>query len=196
MKVAVVVGHPDDELLGVGGTILRHILNGDDVEVHIECVQGLRDYSVRIPVAYRLASELGYTVRLGTSRQLGDTFPSLSIAAEIVYTHHPGDLNRDHRLVSEAVQVACRPYTSDVHSLRFFETPSSTEWGEPFAPSMFVDISAHLGEKVHAILEYETEVRDWPHPRSQRAIIARAQHWGSVSGYQAAEAFVVGRERW
>jgi LmbE family N-acetylglucosaminyl deacetylase len=195
-RVDVIVAHPDDEILGVGGTILRHLEDGDDVHVHIECVVGLRDGEQRVNDALAAADQAGYVLTVGSSRQLDYRVPDLVIEADIVYTHHPGDLNRDHRMVAEAVQVACRPFTAEVRSLRYFETPSSTEWGAGFAPTLFVDIDANLGSKIDLYRHYETEQRQWPHPRSPRALIDRARYWGSVSGLRAAEAFVIGRERW
>lgn len=201
MRVLVIAAHPDDELLGVGGTILRHVQDGDDVYVHIECVGGLRDEDERLEVAKSIADDAGYYLSRGHSRQLGSEPIDLdavvaSVSPRVIFTHHPGDLNRDHRLVSEAVQVATRPFTSNVASLRYFDTPSSTEWGSGFAPNLFVDIDAHLAEKVHLLARYGTEMRPFPHPRSQDALIDRARYWGQISGYRAAEAFVIARERW
>lgn len=197
-RVLVVAAHPDDELLGVGGTILRHVAAGDDVFIDILCNGSLRDYPSRVTAAYAAANDNGYFVRfMGEYDQLGYVVPEVDATGyDIVYTHHPGDLNRDHRLVAEAVQVACRPYTSDVRSLRYFETPSSTEWGTGFSPNLFVGIDAYLGEKLSLLSLYESEMRDPPHPRSADALIHRARYWGSVSGSPAAEAFVIGRERW
>jgi LmbE family N-acetylglucosaminyl deacetylase len=195
-RVLIVAAHPDDELLGVGGTLLRHVAAGDDVSVAIYCTAGLNHRDERLATATAIASDIGYLVAFSTYDQLGYILPDAVIDADIVYTHHPGDLNRDHRLVSEAVQVACRPFTANVQSLRYFDTPSSTEWGSGFVPNLFVDIDAHLAEKVHLVARYETEARPFPHPRSQDALIDRARYWGQVSGYRAAEAFVVARERW
>lgn len=195
-RVLVVVAHPDDEMLGVGGTILRHIAEGDAVSVHIECSRGLRDGERRIPTAVAIAADAGYGLTFGEAWQLGSDPRDIEANADIVYTHAPGDLNRDHRLVAEAVRVACRPFTADVRSLRFMETPSSSEWGDGFAPTLFVDIDAYLGEKVELLSRYTTEMRPWPHPRSEAGIVERARYWGSVSGFRAAEPFVIGRERW
>jgi LmbE family N-acetylglucosaminyl deacetylase len=88
-----------------------------------------------------------------------------------------------------------------VRAIRCFETPSSTEWGSAaglpaFTPNLFVDIDTVLEAKLAAFAAYESEVRPWPHPRSLRALEARARHWGSVSGHGAAEAFSIARERW
>jgi LmbE family N-acetylglucosaminyl deacetylase len=197
MRVLVVAAHPDDELLGVGGTLLRHVAEGDDVHILIACANGLRDRMTRLEQARGVADSIGATVDFGWSNELGYVVPSLDVKdAEIVYTHHPGDLNRDHRLVAEGVQVACRPYSSNVASLRYFETPSSTEWGDGFTPNLFVDIGDHLDRKIGLLGRYESEMRDWPHPRSGVALADRAGYWGQVSGFKAAEPFVIARARW
>lgn len=163
----------------------------------IACCRGLRAGDKRVNIAASIALEAGYHLTIGTYSQLGYKVPELNVgSAEIVYTHHPGDLNRDHRLVAEGVQVACRPYTSDVRSLRYFETPSSTEWGEGFTPNLFVDIGDHMDRKLALLGHYAAEMRPAPHPRSDESLRSRASFWGSVSGFGAAEPFAIGRERW
>lgn len=194
-RILAVVAHPDDEVLGLGGTLLRHVKDGDSVHVHIECIDGLRDKERRIAAALVVSEWMKTGLSFGESPELGYVVPDLFglPSADIVYTHFPGDLNRDHRLVAEAVQVACRPPGPDI---RYFETPSSTEWGQPFTPNLFVDIDEHLSRKAAVLARYADEMRPWPHPRSEQAIRDRARYWGSVSGFKAAEAFVIGRERW
>lgn len=121
------------------------------------------------------------------------------IKPTIVYTHFPGDLNVDHRRTSEAVVTACRPIPgSRIHTLLFFEVPSSTEWqvppnGRPFQPTWFVDISATLTKKIEALSSYEMELRSWPHARSIEAVEHLARWRGATVGCEAAEAFVAGR---
>jgi LmbE family N-acetylglucosaminyl deacetylase len=114
---------------------------------------------------------------------------------EAVYTHHGGDLNVDHRILSQAVLTATRPgQRNSVRDVYMFEIPSSTEWAfqqlsPAFRPNVFVDISATLDTKLKGMQEYESEVRKFPHPRSSEALRAIAQRWGSVAGCKAAEAF-------
>ena len=115
-----------------------------------------------------------------------------------VYTHFPADLNIDHRIVSEAVQVACRPLPgSPFKQLLMFEVASSTEWrvATPvaFSPNYFVEVSATLETKKRALMAYAAEVRPWPHARSLEAIEALAKWRGASAGVMAAEAFVLGR---
>jgi N-acetylglucosamine malate deacetylase 1 len=192
--VSVLVAHPDDELLGVGGTIRRHVEAGDQVTVHIEVTEGLRgDGFSRLAAARAIADSVGYRLSLGDSYQLAGRVPDLDhLSADIIYTHHPHDLNRDHRAVAEAALVAGR----FAQSVRTFETPSSTEWALlPFQPNLFVgiDIYAKLD-----LLEthYADELRPEPHPRSGYIVAALARQRGSVAGLDAAEAFHVIRDAW
>lgn len=204
MKVLVIAAHPDDEVLGVGGTIRRHVAAGDSVHVHLACCGGLRDLQERAADAVSVSDRLGTGLTMGDLPQLATTARAATVDVEavvsdigpdIVYTHHHADLNPDHRALSEAVLVACRPYSSDVRSIRLFETPSSTEWGwEPFLPSLFVGID--IERKCADLDRYASELRDYPHPRTLHGIRARASYWGSIAGTPNAEAFVVARERW
>ncbi len=219
MRVLVVAAHPDDELLGPGGTILRHLAGGDEVSILVACTGTNLRYEAPeadrlTSIAREVATGMGATIEFGGLPDQGLDLRSLTevaaviearIAAvdpEILYVHHWGDINRDHRILCEATLVAARPYAAPgVRAIRCFETPSSTEWGSaaglpPFTPNLFVDIDAVLAAKLEAFAAYESEVRPWPHPRSLRALEARARHWGSVSGSEAAEAFVVAREHW
>ena len=137
-----------------------------------------------------------------------DTLPRVDVYAKIeevvrdvrpdvVYTHFGGDVNHDHGILFQAVQVATRPYSAPfVREVLAFETPSSTEWGAPavqgaFVPQIYVDISATLEDKIRAFCRYEREVRPAPHPRSPESLRARASMWGSVVGVEAAEPFMV-----
>jgi LmbE family N-acetylglucosaminyl deacetylase len=114
---------------------------------------------------------------------------------EVIYTHHPGDLNVDHGVVHRAVLTATRPVAGQcVSEIYAFEVPSSTEWAfqrlEPsFRPNVFVDITDTLETKIEALACYDTETRKFPHPRSPEALRAIAARWGSVVGLPAVEAF-------
>jgi N-acetylglucosamine malate deacetylase 1 len=126
------------------------------------------------------------------------------VEPDVVWTHWPGDLNVDHRLVAQATLTACRPLPgSHVQAVYAFETPSSTEWafgafGGPtaaFAPNLFMDITGYLSKKEAAMRCYDEEVREPPHPRAIKSVLGRAAYWGSVCGCAAAEAFVILYER-
>jgi len=119
----------------------------------------------------------------------GDVHP------DSVFTHHQGDLNIDHQITFKAVMTAFRPVKDEsVKEIFSFEIPSSTEWSAPssltyFMPDYFVDVSKSLKVKINALKEYETELRDFPHPRSLKAVELNAEQWGIKMGLEAAEAF-------
>jgi LmbE family N-acetylglucosaminyl deacetylase len=186
-RVLVFAAHPDDEVLGVGGTIERHRLRGDIVRV-------LLVYRCRTrPVGDVdwLETMPGDEIQEAVERYVR------AVSPDIVYTHHGGDINADHRALHEAVMVACRPYAApSVRSIRTFHTPSSTEWGHGFTPTLYVDISDHIDAKLAAMALYESELRPEPHPRSLEYLKAQAMTWGAASGFRFAEAFQVERERW
>lgn len=114
---------------------------------------------------------------------------------DIIFTHHHEDLNVDHRLTAQAVLTATRPIGNRKRQVMTFETPSSSEWQIPsadrvFIPSMFYELSAaDLQAKIRAIECYSNEIRDYPHPRSSKALEVIAQRWGTVAGFHYAEAF-------
>lgn len=218
MNILVISAHPDDEVLGPGGTILKHASAGDEVSILLACcgtnLRYGREEADRLKATSEKVGELlgARRVLFGDLPDQGlDTLALTDVARRIeqtiaavdprtIYTHYWGDINRDHRVLCEAVAVAARPYAAPgVRSLACFETASSTEWGCPaglpsFHPQRFVDISAHLARKLDAFSLYTSEMRPWPHPRSREALEARARAWGSVIGVEAAEAFVISRE--
>lgn len=171
MRVMVWAAHPDDEWLGVGGTLLRHLDDGDAVYIrlHDRCRQP--DWSRPEALARAIGAVFGL-----------DEAPW---APDVLYTHHPGDLNAHHRAVAEQAFVAGRY----VPVVRTFETVSSTEWGlAPFLPDHYVAID--IERKLDLLARfYDDELRAFPHPRSTVAIEALARWRGSTAGLSAAEAF-------
>ena len=219
-SVLVVAAHPDDEVLGCGGTMARHRKAGDRVTVLIladgvssrggEGTAGAIEQ--RQQWARRANDILGVTdlTQLSYPDNRMDTVALLDVVqdiervmerccATVVYTHHSGDVNIDHTCTHNAVMAACRPQPGHtVQQLLFFETPSSTEWRPPgsvaaFAPSWFRDISDTLEAKLQAAAAYSSELREFPHPRSLAAIEHLARWRGASAGLAAAEAFEVGR---
>jgi LmbE family N-acetylglucosaminyl deacetylase len=219
MSVLVVAAHPDDEVLGAGGTIARLAAAGDQVFVAILGEGITSRYRDRGEAGASLLSDLK-SASARAAERLGaadlflydlpdnrfDTVPLLEVAKlveEIVrrvrpddlYTHHPGDLNVDHEVVHRAVATATRPVGSHVvRNVYAFEVPSSTEFAfgslEPrFRPTVFVDVAGTLEAKIEAMEMYETEARPFPHPRSPEALRALAHARGAAAGLQAAEAF-------
>ena len=189
-RVLVLAAHPDDEVLGVGGTIERHRAEGDFVVVVI---------AFRCRVAPVTGAEWWGLDRSEAPWALLPRVEAIVAqqAPDIVYTHHGGDINADHRALHDATMVACRPYAApSVKSLRTFHTPSSTEWGHGFTPTLYVDISDHIDAKLAAMAAYADELRPEPHPRSLEYLRAQAMTWGAAAGFLHAEAFHVERDRW
>lgn len=226
MNVLVVAAHPDDEILGVGGTIAKHAAQGDSVYACILCEHCLArknrpkhdDFLEQIHAAKNI---------VGIKEILFFDFPNIQMNTvatlkiveaieqavvrfkpETVYTHHWGDVNDDHKIVSEATMAAIRlPERKTVPDLPrnlikrvlCYETPSSTEWAPPametaFLPNVFVDIEETLEVKLKALQCYQNVMKDYPHPRSVEAITAHAKDCGVKSGLKAAECFVLVRE--
>ena len=226
MNVLVVAAHPDDEVLGCGGVIAKHYQKGDQVHILIVAEgatsrDAQRDREAKIPQLSSLAKAahqaseilgasslnlLDFPDNRMDSCNLLDIIKEIEIAIqehlpERIYTHHPGDLNIDHRRVSEAVVTAARPIPSHpIKTILFFEIPSSTEWqvaiaSPSFIPNWFVDISKTLSLKQKALQAYEVEMRSYPHPRSLEAVTYLARWRGATVGLDAAEAFALGRYR-
>ena len=118
---------------------------------------------------------------------------------DVVVTHHAGDLNIDHQITHQAVITACRPQPGQtVKRILSFEVPSATQWqsptiGNPFVPNWFEDISESLDLKMEALHAYQSEMREWPHPRSLRAVEHLARWRGALVGCEVAEAFMLNR---
>lgn len=218
-RVLVVAAHPDDEILGAGATLAQHVQNGDEVHAVVVSEGASARYAEGaeaelVGAARRSAETLGLAsiTFLGLPDQRLDGVPLLEVTQSLepivqgiepstVYTHTPVDVNTDHGVVARACWTACRPYSAPwVKTMLAFETPSSTEWawplpGHDFSPQWFVDVSETLDLKLRAMACYESELRDYPHPRSLRALEERARYWGSRLGVAAAEPFVVLRAR-
>jgi LmbE family N-acetylglucosaminyl deacetylase len=213
-----VAAHPDDEVLGCGGTIAKlrdsegvHLfILGEGVTSRAASRERADDSALRSlrEDAERCGQVLGAkSVSFGgLPDNRFDSIPLLEVVKRIetavqrfepdrILTHHPGDLNVDHGVTFRAVLTAVRPMAgSAVRELLCFEVPSSTEWAfqrvsPVFRPSVFVDVSATLETKIQAMQCYRSEIRPWPHPRSPEALRASAHRWGSVVGTDAAEAF-------
>jgi LmbE family N-acetylglucosaminyl deacetylase len=218
LRVLVFAAHPDDDVLGMGGTIAVHAtVRGDTVR--IVCVtdgsstQYPGDDATREQKeieARRAAAELGVSdyVHLDLPDMRLDTVPHVEVnrvveehvrdlQPQLVYTAQP-DVNLDHRALFDSVAVATRPVPKQsVRRLLTYAPTSSSEWTPAplnrFVPNWFVDISETLERKVAAFACYATEQRPYPHPRSERAIRAAAAFHGSSCGSEYAEPFVLVR---
>jgi LmbE family N-acetylglucosaminyl deacetylase len=212
--VLVVVAHADDEVLGCGGTIASHVYAGDAVHV-LFMADGVtsrdgassEDQSSRGGAAELAQKILGIRSiqfldfpdnRMDSMALLDIVQPLESVIKEIspqiIYTHHFGDLNIDHRLTYQAVMTACRPMPGgSVRDIFTFEVMSSTEWegadSAIFRPNVFVDITLFWAQKCKAVEAYSMEMRAAPHSRSLEHLDALSRHRGHTVGLMRAEAF-------
>lgn len=227
-RILVVVAHPDDELLGLGGTMNKFITS---VQCKVRVIilgEGITSRgSKRNPKEWekellihkeniqQAGSCIGYTdihtYDLPDNRF--DTSPLLDIVKIVekhkdeynpnfVFTHHGGDLNIDHQRTFEAVMTAFRPIQKeDKVSVLTFETPSGTEWRastdpKNFIPNIFVELNeTHIEAKIKGMESYKYEKRDYPHPRSPKALMILAQYRGQMVGFEYAECFELVRSK-
>ena len=218
MKYMILAAHPDDEVLGCGATAARLSKEGHEVLPIILCENASVRYDgermkKEIEEFSRKSSNiLGIEkpVFLGLPDQKLDKYSALEMARiiedvirkyepETIFTHHGGDINKDHQIVFEATLVATRPVPNcKVKNVYSYETISSTEWAytefySNFKPTLFFDVTTTLDLKINAFGQYIPEVKDYPHPCSLRSIEIRAKDWGSRVGLRAAEAFQIVR---
>jgi LmbE family N-acetylglucosaminyl deacetylase len=223
--VLVVAAHPDDEVLGCGGTIARHVDAGDVVQVLIvaegatsrqskrdrgQAAEELSSLAQAAQAAGAILGATGVTLLDLPDNRL-DSLDRLNLIKrieerialqqpQVVYVHHAGDVNIDHRRLHEAVVTACRPTPGQpVRRLLSYEVASSTEWQPPgsapaFHPNWFIDITAQLTRKRKALEAYSSEMRPWPHARSIEALDHLARWRGAQMGVEAAEAFCLLRQ--
>ncbi|MFA5878138.1 MAG: PIG-L deacetylase family protein [Candidatus Staskawiczbacteria bacterium] len=221
MKVLVVAPHPDDEVLGCGGTIKRYVNQKNEVYLCIVTCGYTPDWSTEFIKNRKKEIEcanktLGIketffldlpTVKLDTvpQKKLNDLILSCveKIEPDCVYIPHRGDLNKDHQLVFESALVVSRSKPgSCIKKVFSYEVPSETEWGQPkikklhdvFLPNVYVDIKDTLETKLKAMKCYKSELRAFPHPRSLKGIIVLSEKRGMEAGLENSEAFVLIKE--
>jgi len=213
-KIFVIAAHPDDEVLGCGGTILDYVKKGDQVNILIlgdgetARQKSKVDIQKRRKQAERAGKLLGVKQLFLESLPDNqfDSLPLLEIVKlvekylekikpNIIYTHNPNDLNIDHQLTAKAVLTAARPQPNYfVKKILAFEVLSSTEWQMKdkkhlFYPTVYNDITDFIDRKVEILKIYKHELKKYPHPRSEQGVKALAQYRGIESGYHFAEAF-------
>ncbi len=221
VKILVVAAHPDDEVLGCGGTIAKLAQRNDVYTLLMSGGVTSRDIpekQKRHAVTLLKKEAEDANKRINVKRVFFENFPDnefdsvplldivkvierhmRKIAPEVVYTHHPEDLNIDHQKVHRAVVTAARPVGDhSVKKILLFEVLSSTEWGKlnahsNFTPNVYVDISETMNAKLEAMRCYKSETRKYPHPRSLEGIRILAQKRGLEVGLRFAEAFCLVR---
>ena len=211
-NVLVVAAHPDDEVIGVGGTIAQHAAAGDAVYV-VVLTEGTsaqyRDDWEKI-AARKKEQTIRVAELLGVTEVFTGDFPEMRLDAlpiyeitrflekvvaqvkpNIVYTHHFAELNRDHRTAYEATTVAVRPFVlPSLKRLLCYQVDTLQHWGHgPAQYNVYTDITKHLEIKLEAMSIYETEIREYPHPRSLEAMRQIAYRNGAAVGLRAAEIF-------
>lgn len=220
MNILVIAPHMDDEVLGCGGTIARHVENKDEVSV---CFIAHRIYNhqfdkekneIEKQHAIKAKEALGYRELVFfelNDERLDVSIQDIIILLEeyvnklrpnIVYVPFMGDNNQDHRAVFDAARVVLRPSaTPFIKNSYMYEVPSSTEQSPPllessFLPNHYVNITKYIETKIEAFKCYGTEKRDYPHPRSEEALRVLAKKRGTEIGFLYAEAFMVLKEKW
>ena len=226
MNVLVFAPHPDDEVLGCGGTIARYAAAGNNVYVcivtsglppiysedyetakangwpHVQYLDIKKAHSilgVKDTIFLQLPAVMLETVpRYELNQKIEDVMSRIS--PDVVFIPHFGDMQKDHQVTAEAVMVAVRPRGEKTPQYVYsYETLSETEWNTPhvsnvFVADTFVDISAFMGEKLDAMKCFSTQIREFPDPRSIRAVESLARLRGSTMRADAAEAFSLIRE--
>lgn len=221
-KILVIAAHPDDEIYGMGGTIARLKDEGNELHLLIVTDGSTAQYRDKADIdeiikakkkeTEKAASIVGFSsvhygklpdMRLDITEHIEVNKVIEDIINEIkpdtVFTHFWGDVNLDHRCIYQSTIVATRPvFGQSVKEVYCYSVPSSTEWqpkiSEQFAPNYFVDISKYVQQKYAAIEAYETELRDFPHPRSVETVSVQDKASGLRIGLSAAEEFVVLRK--
>ncbi|SHG03268.1 PIG-L deacetylase family protein [Ornithinibacillus halophilus] len=214
MNILVIAPHPDDEVLGVGGTIAKHKANGDNVYICIvtkgmapmfneESVKQVRNEAIE---AHKLL-EVENTFFLDFPAVLLEEVPKYKLNAaiikvlestkpDIVYLPHRGDIHLDHKIVFDASMVALRPIGgSKVKEIYCYETLSETEWDAPnttnaFIPNTWVDITQFIDIKKSAMSVFKSQVYSFPHPRSLQSLENLSKYRGANMGLNNAEAFM------
>lgn len=215
MNLLVVAPHPDDEILGVGGTIAKFVEEGHLVYV-VTITKGYPpDYKENAYIKARQEALAAHRV-LGVKETIFLDFPAArldtvphrdlnrelvevcqKVQPDLLFIPFNGDIHMDHQLVFLSAMVAARPINKWAPKTVYaYETLSETNWHAPyltpsFVPNVFIDISAHLETKIQAMQMYGSQLKPFPHERSEEALRALATLRGSTVSCFAAEAFVL-----
>lgn len=214
-KILIIVAHPDDEILGCGGTSAKLSLeNQIHILILVDAITSRKDNISESELKELKQTTIKATEILGIRDIYFENLPDNSfdsipllkiikkidayiskINPDIIFTHHHSDLNIDHRLTFQAVLTCCRPQPNFNHpDIYAFEIPSSTDWqnitgDNIFKPNVFIDISNTINLKLKALESYKSEMQEYPHSRSIKGVKIMAQDWGRKVGRNYVEAF-------
>ncbi|MGH9339554.1 MAG: PIG-L deacetylase family protein [Acidobacteriota bacterium] len=214
-NVLVIAAHPDDEVLGVGGTIPILRSKGARVTVLMVTEGSSTQYKGDDGAATAKRSQMKEANRIiGTDELAEWDFPDMRLDTvehqqlnsafneflhtrgfDTVFVHGDIDINLDHQIIYRSLMVAARPHPAQpVRTVLTYQVNSSTEWGgqamgRTFAPNLYIQIDETIETKLAAMAAYKDELRPYPHPRSIRALRERAAVYGTEVGYRFAEAF-------
>lgn len=220
-KVLVVAPHPDDETLGCGGTLLRHVANGDEIHwLIVTCISEDLGFSLeRIAIRESEISKVEGMYPFKSVQQIGlpttklDTIPLSEIVTKIghainvikpdlIYTPYRGDVHSDHAVVFDSVMACSKWFRYPfVKRILVYETLSETDFGinpdnNGFRPNVFVNIDSHVDKKIEIMSIFKSELGNFPYPRSEHAIRSLASVRGASSGFTSAECFMSLKEVW
>lgn len=218
-KVLVISPHPDDETLGCGGTLLKHIENKDEVHwmictvmteeqgYTIKAITEKNDLINDVKKKYNFKNTI--SLNIPTCDVHNYSFNMLieklsyyinSIEPEIIYMPNRGDIHTDHQIISKAILSSTKSFrVGSIKKIMMYETLSETEYAPPlqeniFIPNVFVDISDYVDSKLEILSMYKTEILDSPFPRSVENIRALAKYRGCSINKMYAEAFMLIKE--
>ncbi len=211
-RALIICAHPDDETLGMGASWFKLQQQGvelglvwftDGAGARGDSSEADRKIAANKAKNYLAPSyfkwfdfpdnEMDTVSQLTVNKMIETAIDEFN--PDSVFTHWSGDLNIDHKIVSTSVDVACRPLpNSPLKSVFQFEVLSSSEWSsECFKPNCYIDVQGFEQHKLNALKLYASELKDFPHPRSEQSVIAKMQIRGSECGVKSAESFVVKR---
>lgn len=207
MKILILAAHPDDEVLGMGGTI-KKLSGKNQVDLCVVSEGATAQYIDKKMIKVRKESCKKSSKILGIRNITFLDFPDMKldtishleinkslekvvtkINPEIVFTTPYNDLNKDHQIVFESTLVVTRPFSSTVKEVLTYELPGIKK--NPFVPNRYVEITKEIAHKIKAFKMYKSEIEDFPHPRSIKAIENLSIQRGVESGLKNAEAFQI-----
>jgi LmbE family N-acetylglucosaminyl deacetylase len=218
MKILIIAAHPDDEVLGCGGTIAK-LSENCDTYVLIVTEGSTAQYTNKEMIKLKKEEAKKVKEVLNIKKYFFGDLPDMkldilphveinkvieetinTIKPEIVFTHHWGDVNKDHKLIYESTLVAARPVETNnfIRKIYCYEILSASEWNltshNNFIPNVWIDIEKYFHKKIEAVKLYQRELRKYPHPRSIEGVEIWAKYRGLMIGKKYAEAFFLVRE--